>query len=101
MKKFVVNCALVISLFASVAIAEDPCEVAWSRQLGTNEMDASSSVAVDGSHNAFNGLTNTLNPTFLGGLGLFFGLRLPPRYPILSYRMQGGPRSSWDAMPPS
>ena len=35
------------------AAAEDPYPVAWSRQIGTSDYDASHSVAVDASGNAY------------------------------------------------
>lgn len=54
---------LIMSLFASAAIAEDPYNVVWSHQLGTSTGDISYSVAVDASGNVF------ISGETSGGLG--------------------------------
>jgi len=44
---------LSINLFASVAIAEDPYQIAWSYQLGTSAKDECRSVVTDASGNVY------------------------------------------------
>ena len=44
---------LALLLAAAAALAEDPYQVAWTAQIGTNSGDESWSVAVDGSGNAY------------------------------------------------
>ena len=42
-----------VSLYAATAMAEEPYQIAWTRQLGTIADDGSNSVAVDGFGNAY------------------------------------------------
>jgi hypothetical protein len=75
MKKVSVNWVLLLTicLFTSAALAEDPYQIAWSRQLGTSDYDWSYSVAVDNTGNSFiTGLTKgSLGGTNFGDYDAF------------------------------
>jgi len=73
MRSVIVLSALCINLYTSAAMAEDPYQGAWSRQLGTTSDDISRSVTVDGAGNIFiSGRTKgSLSGTNAGGYDAF------------------------------
>jgi hypothetical protein len=70
---FLAVLTLGIILFASAALAEDPYEVAWSRQLGSSQSDQGKSIAVDASGNIYmSGNTRgSLSGPRIGGVDAF------------------------------